>query len=418
MPDIQAFRGIRYDLGHVGSLGQVVAPPYDVIDETQQKQLYERHPANIIRLILNRPEPGDDENARYARAARFLNNWQLEGVLFTEPDPAIYVYHQQFDYRGQTFVRRGFMCRCRLERLGEGKIFPHEDTLPGPKKDRLALTRACRANLSQVFGLYPDPDNEAQRILEQEIVGKTPLEATDDLGTVHRFWPVTNAEIITRLTAAMGPKPVFIADGHHRYETACNYRDEVASSRELDVNDPLNFVLMYLNSMGDPGLIVLPTHRLFRGMPPIDSDELTARLGDYFDVRPAGEGSDVADMAWREIDSKRDQGTMAFFTQEDERWVIARFTERGRQKMAEVASERSEAWRGLGVGILHRRYVHLIKEVVDGLNTSEFQLAAVVLPASIEQIREISELGERMPAKSTYFYPKLLSGLVINPLAS
>ena len=187
MPDIQAFRGLRYDLGHVGSLSDVVAPPYDVIDSELQDILYKCHPANVVRLILNRDEPGDDEQSnRYTRAARLLKNWRNEGVLQTEPDPAIYVYHQTFDVDGQKLTRRGFMCRVRLESFGRGTIFPHEETHSGPKADRLKLITACKANLSQIFGLYPDPENAVQETLEAAVVGKTPLEATDHLGVLHR----------------------------------------------------------------------------------------------------------------------------------------------------------------------------------------------------------------------------------------
>ncbi|NQU24672.1 MAG: DUF1015 domain-containing protein, partial [Candidatus Nealsonbacteria bacterium] len=219
MPEIQAFRGIRYDLGHVGSLADVIAPPYDVIGPELQEQLYKQHPCNVVRLILNRIEPGDDDEAnnRYTRAARFLKNWQSEGVLFTEADPAIYVYHQQFDHEGTTYTRRGFMARLRLSRFGEGHVFPHEETMSGPKADRLMLTAVCKANLSQIFSLYPDPENEAQNLLEDAIAGDTPLEAVDHLGVTHRIWPVTDVAVISAVAAAVGPKPIFIADGHHRY---------------------------------------------------------------------------------------------------------------------------------------------------------------------------------------------------------
>ena len=229
MPQIQAFRGLRYDLGHVGSLSDVVAPPYDVIDDALRDQLYERHPANVIRLILNRDEPGDDANSnRYTRAARFLKNWRSEGLLMQEADPALYVYHQVFEYEGRPRTRRGFMCRTRLERFGEGSIYPHEETHASAKEDRLKLTRACRTNLSQIFGLYPDPENEAQDLLEAHIRDKTPLEAVDHLGVIHRIWPVTDINVIGDVAAVMDSKPTFIADGHHRYETACNYRDELS----------------------------------------------------------------------------------------------------------------------------------------------------------------------------------------------
>lgn len=432
MPDIQAFRGLRYDLGHVGSLSDVIAPPYDVIGPDLQEQLYKKHPANAIRLILNREEPGDDEtNNRYSRAARFLKNWRKEGVLFSESDPAVYVYHQRFDYGGKTYTRRGVMARVRLERFGEGKIYPHEETMSGPKQDRLLLTRACKTNLSQIFGLYPDPQSEAQELLEQAIAGQTPLEATDHLGVVHRMWPVTDVKTITALSGILGPKPIFIADGHHRYETACNYRDELAARGSLDPNHPANFVLMMCIGMQDPGMIVLPTHRLFRGLPAMDSGELIAKLGDAFTTRIAGEGNDLANTVWQEIESAGDQGTIGFFTQKDERWVVAKITPQGKQRMAQVASDHSDAWRDLGVAVLHRlvmenllgakdlpkpTYVHLVQEVIDELESGEYPLAALVMPATLDHIESVSKSFERMPAKSTYFYPKLLSGLVFNPL--
>jgi uncharacterized protein (DUF1015 family) len=432
MPDIQAFRGLRYDLGHVGSLSDVIAPPYDVIGPDLQDQLYKKHPANVIRLILNREEPGDDDaNNRYTRAAKFLKNWRSEGALFTEPDPAVYVYHQQFDYAGHTYTRRGVMARIRLERFGEGKIYPHEETMSGPKQDRLLLTRACKANLSQIFGLYPDPKGQAQDLLERAIGGRTPLEAVDHLGVIHRMWPVTDVKTISELSGLLGPQPIFIADGHHRYETACNYRDELAAAGNLDPNHPANFVLMMMIGMSDPGMIVLPTHRLFRGLPNLSSSDLVARLGESFTTRIAGEGSDLATTVWQEIEAEAEQGTLGFFTQADERWVVARLTDKGRARMAQVAPDHSEAWRDLGVAILHRlvmetllgakdlpkpTYVHLVDEVIEGLETGEYPLAALVMPATLDHIEAVSKTFERMPAKSTYFYPKLLSGLVINPL--
>jgi uncharacterized protein (DUF1015 family) len=434
MADIQAFRGLRYDSKHVGSLAQVVAPPYDVIGPELQNQLYKAHPCNVIRLILNRDEPGDnDANNRYTRAAKFLKTWRAEEVLALETQPALYVYHQQFEYQGRAYTRRGFMARCRLERFGEGRIYPHEETLSGPKADRLLLTRACKANLSQIFGLYPDPESHAQSLLETAIAGQTPLEATDHLGVVHRMWPMSDASVVSAITARMGPHPVFIADGHHRYETACNYRDELAAAAggSLPSNHPANFVLMMFISMSDPGLIVMPTHRLFRGLPKMTSTQLIEKLGANFTTRVAGEGTDLAPTIWDEIETDGDQGTIGLYAKADDRWVIARLTDVGRKRMAEVAAPRSEDWQGLGVAILHRllidtlldardlpksRYVHLVDEVVEGIETDEFPLAALVMPATVEHIRRVSQHGERMPAKSTYFYPKLLSGLVINPL--
>ena len=452
MPDIQALRGIRYNLGHVGSLSNVIAPPYDVIDADLQRQLYYKHPANVVRLILNKDEPGDDEqNNRYSRAARQFRVWQREGVLFTEADPAIYVYHQVFEERGVLHTRRGFMCRCRLERFGEGNIFPHEETHGAAKADRLKLWGACKANLSQIFSLFPDSKNEVQNILEAAIAGVAPLEATDHLGVIHRIWPVTDVATITAVNAAMGDRPVYIADGHHRYETACNFRDQVAAElaargEKLSPEHPANFVLMMFVSMSDPGMLVLATHRLFRGLPKMTSGQLRERLGDSFDMEPAGSGPERARTLWEEIELEAEQGTLGLYTAADNQWTMARLTDYGQARMSEAASEHSDDWQGLGVSILHRlvietlldapnlpapKYVRVIEEVVQGLREGDaagrdatgqsgtggrFELAALVMPATVEHIRAISSHGERMPAKSTFFYPKLLSGLVINPL--
>ncbi len=445
MPEIQAFRGIRYNLGRVGSLGDVVTPPYDVIGPELQEHFYKLHPNSFIRIDLNRIDPGNDDevNNRYTRAARFYRQWRDEGVLVAEADPAIYVYHQEFTYAGTTYVRRGFMGRQRVTRFGEGQVFPHEETLPAAKVDRLMLTVVTKANLSPIFGLYPDPECEAQNLLDKAIAGKTPLVATDHLGVVHRLWPLGDVAVISKLSAVMGPKPIFIADGHHRYETACNYRDQVYDSGFLSPEHPANYTLMMCVAMDDPGLIVMPTHRLFRhkaatggrvkggDLPKMTSDELATRLRPCFTTRPAGEGPDVASTVWEDIETGSNQGAIGLYTQKDGCWLIATLTDAGKARMADVAKDHTEAWQALGVSLLHRlvvddllgckdlpkpAYVHLIEEVVNGLRTGEHPLAAVVMPATVEDVRTISLGGERMPAKSTYFYPKLLSGLVINPV--
>ncbi len=447
MPHVQAFRGLRYNLGQVGSLSDVIAPPYDVIDPALQEQLYKKHPCNVIRLELNRDEPGDDEQSnRYTRAARFLKNWRSESVLQSDPNAALYVYHQIFQHGGREFQRRGFMCRVRLERFGQGKIYPHEETHAAAKQDRLLLTRACRTNLSQIFGLYPDPQNEAQEMLEAAITGATPWEATDHLGVLHRLWQVTDIQIITAVGAIMDPKPMYIADGHHRYETACNYRDELAANAGFSSAHPANYVLTMCVSMNDPGMVVLPTHRLFRGVAPQTSTQLREKLAPYFETGPGGEGPGEAGQLWDEIEFAGEQGTIAFYTAEDNQWTMAIINDSGLAKMSEVSTDHSPEWQGLGVSILHRlvmenllgakklpkpMYVHSIDEAVQGLMQGDtvgrdatgqmgqggrFELAALVMPATVEHVQTISEHSERMPAKSTYFYPKLLSGLVFNPL--
>ena len=434
MPNIQPFEGLRYNLAQIGSLSDVVAPPYDVIDPALQDALYEKHPNNVVRLILNKMLPTDDEqNNRYTRSARELKNWKEEGVLQKDSKPAIYVYHEIFTANGKEYTRKGFMCGCEAVPFGEGMVFPHEITMSGPKLDRLMLTTACKTNFSQIFGLYPDEKNEVQNLLEEATLTLTPLEATDHLGVIHRMWVVDDQEVVAKVVEMMGPKPIFIADGHHRYETACNYRKQVREQGLLTTDHPANHVLMVCVAMEDPGLIVLPTHRLFRNVKEFSQEDLFALLGDTFAITTVGEGPAAAAKAWTMIEMQDDQGTMALYTGKDRKWSLIRQTEAGRAKMDEVAAERQPEWRALGVAVLHRlvidkllgleghdkpKYVHEVAEVVENLENKpeEFQLAALVMPATVAQIQELSLVRERMPAKSTYFYPKLITGFVFKPL--
>lgn len=434
MPNIQPFQGLRYNLAQVGDLSDVVAPPYDVISPEYQDELYAKHPNNVVRLILNKMNPDDDEaNNRYTRAARTLKDWKAEGVLQRDDQPALYVYHQIFTVGGKEYCRKGFMCGCEATPFGEGMIFPHEITMSGPKLDRLMLTTACKTNFSQIFGLYPDAENEVQNILEDAVRGEAPLEATDKDGVINRMWIVDDPDVVSKVVALMGPKPIFIADGHHRYETACNYRKQIREQGELTLEHPANYVLMVCIAMEDPGLIVMPTHRLFKNVPAFSQEELISKVGDCFRVSTVGEGYRTAHRAWAEIEMLEDQGTMALYTAKDGKWNLLQLTDAGREKMAEVAKEHQPEWQELGVAILHSlvidtllglkghekpKYVHEVEEVVETLKSEPetYPLAALVMPATVQQIQDLSMVRERMPAKSTYFYPKLISGFVFKPL--
>lgn len=446
MADIQAFRGLRYDLGKVGSLSDVVAPPYDVIDSDHQNALYQRNEHNVVRLILNRGDDLMEGQTIYDRAAEHLKNWRRDGVLRPENVGAVYVYHQTFSYEGQDYTRRGFMARVRIEPFGEGQIYPHEETHSKAKEDRFKLMTTCRCNLSQIFGIYPDQENEAQEILEAAIEDRTPLTATDELGVKHEMWLVTDVDAIAAAANVMGPKPIYIADGHHRYETATNIRQATRDADELPEDHPVDYVMMMCVSMHDPGMAVLPTHRLFRGVEAITSDSFIEKISQAFDCEKAGQGPGLAKDVWEMIAVEDQQSTMGFYCRRDDTWVLARLNADGLVLMEEVAKEQSDDWRSLGVALLHRlvmerllgleslpspKYVHAVDEVVDGLTNGDdagrdatgqmgsgapFELGCLVMPATVGHVKAISEHGERMPAKSTYFYPKLLSGLVINPL--
>ena len=430
MAEIRAFRAYRYDLGRVGAVGDVVAPPYDVIDATLQQALYDRSPYNVIRLILNKEQPGDGErDNRYTRAARFLREWQADDILVRDSAQSLYVYSQEFEVEGRRHTRRGFLARVRLEPLGAGRIYAHEETLAGPKADRLRLFHATAMNLSPVFGLYPDPDGGVMNRLEAAVGRAPPLQATDHLGVVSKLWPVSDQQAISAAAGALGPKPVFIADGHHRYETGLRYLQERRAAGDAD--PAAQYILMMLVGMSDPGLLILPTHRIVSGFPALDAERLASILGSYFQVEQVGAGEKGARDAWELIEADGGQDLLGFCTTDDGVWQTARF--RVPAEMSRLAPEHSLAWRGLAVAVLHVlvldhllpaalggkaecRYVHLLREAADAAAAREGRLVALVPPATMRHVEEIAGNLEKMPPKSTYFYPKLLSGLVFNPL--
>jgi uncharacterized protein (DUF1015 family) len=428
MADVQPFRGFRYDLARVGQLSDVIAPPYDVIDAPLQQALYDRSPFNVVRLILNKESPKDSEHDnRYTRAAQALRDWTRDGILAQDSARCLYVYQQEFEAEGKRYTRKGFMARVRLEKLGQGRIYAHEETMSGPKADRLKLFHATNMNLSQVFGMYPDEKGEVQAKLDAAIGRSLPIQATDHLGVVSRIWPIADQHVHSAVASLFGQKPIFIADGHHRYETACRYLDEKKQAGEVTSDDaPANFVLMHLVAMQDPGLIILPTHRLVSGLNEMRADHLRTLLGPHFEMETVASG----EQAWEWIETDGSQELLGFGTQADGVWQIGRF--RSAPLMAELAGEHSEAWRGLAVAVLQRvilekllpeanmtpkcQYVHLLKEATDAVAAKECQLAVLVPPATMQHVEQIAGNLEKMPPKSTYFYPKVLSGLVFHSL--
>jgi uncharacterized protein (DUF1015 family) len=431
MADIRGFRGFRYDLGQVGSLSDVIAPPYDVIAPILQEQLYNRSPFNAIRLELTRDEPGDNETEnKYTRAAITLKEWILKNVIRQDTARSLYVYEQEFEAEGATYVRRGFFARVRLEPFGKGKIYAHEQTMSGPKEDRLKLYRATGFNLSPIFGLYPDTENEIFRVLEPFTLKSPPLVAKDHLGVTSRLWIITDTHAVSTVIGLMGPKPIYIADGHHRYETGVKYLEERQAAGEVPDDEAApNFTLMMLVGMTDPGLVILPTHRLLSGLGTISSPQLETVLADHFDIVERC-GTD-AQAAWDYIRSDGSQSILGFGTATDGQWFVARL--RDLKIMQELAPEQSDDWRELGVSVLHKlvidrlfsekkiapltcQYVHLLDEATEAIAAKACQIAVLVPPATMGHVERIAGHLEKMPPKSTYFYPKLLTGLVFNSL--
>ena len=301
--------------------------------------------------------------------------------------------------------------------------------MSGPKEDRLKLYRATGFNLSPVFSLYPDPDGEVFRQLEPFTLKGPPLVAKDHLGVTNRLWLVTDSHTLSAVTGLMGPRPVFIADGHHCYETGLKYLDERKAAGEVpDDEAPANFCLMMLVGMSDPGLVILPTHRLVGGLPAVDTAQVEDAITDHFDV--VGRFPDAA-ACWEHVEIDGSQDLLGFGTVADGKWFAARL--RDPVVMAQLAPDHSAEWQGLGVSILHKlvldrllreklggtptlKFVHLMREVTDAVAARECQVAVLVPPATMGHVERIAGHREKMPPKSTYFYPKLLTGMVFNSL--
>jgi uncharacterized protein (DUF1015 family) len=287
-------------------------------------------------------------------------------------------------------------------------------------------------NLSPVFGLYPDAEGTLQDVLDRAVGRDLPLEATDHLGVVSRLWPISDQHVVSQVTSLLAPRPVFIADGHHRYETGLRYLEDRRAAGEVPNDEAApNFILMMLVSMSDPGLLILPTHRLVSGFPGLTADRLRAALAPHFEVEEVGRGDRGAADAWELIQADGGQDLLGFGTTADGVWQTARF--RAPRLMEELAGNHSSVWRALAVSILHVlvldhllpralsarpscRYVHLLREATEDVSARRCDLAALVPPATMRHVEETAGNLEKMPPKSTYFYPKLLSGLVFNPL--
>lgn len=436
MADVRPLPGIRY--AATADLAALVTPPYDVIPPEAQTRYYERHPENIIRLELGRGEPGDDalEN-RYTRAAVTFAEWRLHGVMCQDA-PALYLYEQRFAVAGKEHTRLSLLARVRLEPWEAQVVLPHEHTLSKPKDDRLKLLRACAANLSPIMALYEDPDKALAQVFALAQAGEPIADFVDEAGEGHRLWLLHDADVAARVATFFAARQLYIADGHHRYETALAYRDEIAEARkELPPDDAANFVLMALSAIEEPGLVVLPTHRLLRDLDAAELAAIPAFLERYFSVEQRGAMVDEQEM--REWLAQADNEARFALVLPQET-LLLRLRPEGLAVMAQMAGERggaSEAWQRLDVAVLHelilRKGLSVTEAAVRGgehvsytrdaaaaiaaVRAQGDAQAAVLLNATPPTaIRDVSRANDRMPQKSTYFYPKLITGLVINPL--
>jgi uncharacterized protein (DUF1015 family) len=434
---IAPFRGLRYDLTAVDP-AKVTAPPYDVIGEEMQERLYERDPYNVVRLILGRQFPADTEtDNRYTRAAADLASWVRRGVLRRDAEPSFYLYEQEFALKeGGRHVRRGFLALRRLEEFGQGRIQPHEKTLAGPKADRLLLMKSCHANLSPIFSLYSDPERVLKPLLEPHFQREPLADFADEDGVRQRLWRVRDAELFRRTDELVGRKNLFIADGHHRYETALAYRAWRMASPEgagAPEDASFNYVLMFFSDMEDPGLVILPTHRVLHDWPGFEGRAFLEKLSALFAIRPFPEGNDALLGALKEEGLR---GAQSFGLALPGEAPLLLTLSRERRDAIPALRDVPVPSRAVDTFILHHvifrqllglreeddkdpRFMTFVKdprEAIETIKTPRTNAVFLVNTTPMNVLKGVVETGMVLPPKTTFFYPKLLSGLVFNPI--
>ena len=424
--DFQPFKAWRYATERV-NVSTVLAPPYDVISPEKQQKLYEKSQFNCIRLILNKKDPADtDQHNVYTRARDAFQTWQKQGVLVQDAQPCFYVYRQTFKDPTVGSIKNRFalLGRVRLEPFEKGIIVPHEKTLSGPKADRMRLLKTVQTNFSPVFGLYEDEGFKIRSIIQDPMNSKAVFTAEDDDKIVHTLWAVEDPDILARLHDFLKSKKVYIADGHHRYETALEYAKQQREERRSSdlVILPFDYMYMALVSFDDPGLIVLPTHRIVTpfGM---TGGEIIRRLEEYFKVE------EVSLEKLKAMTAAYDHSGKTFGLVVEEGNFLLTMIDKEKSK-ARMIFGKPEAWYDLNVNVLGHliftellglkeerwesalKFEHTVDGAVAPVQKGEATAAFLLQPPKVKMLETMSAVGERMPQKSTYFYPKLASGLI------
>jgi len=432
MATIRPFRGVRYNPEMIPDLSAVISQPYDRVRHGLQEKYYDLSPYNIVRIIKGKERPGDGKGSNvYTRARDTYQSWLGEGILIREDVPALYVLHQTFTLPdGSTKTRQGLIAALELSRFDEGVVLPHERTLSGPKVDRLNLMRATAANFGHIFMLYPgDRINE---LLGAAVEGQSGFELHElfEHDVTQRFWAVTDPDVVAAVVEEMAPRRnLIIADGHHRYETALNYRDEMrAAHPDAPANAGFNYRMVTLVSMEDPGLVILPTHRLIHSYGRMDGAAALDRAGEYFDVTPVADRP-ALQAALAEADPAHPR--LGFYD-----GAYTALTLRDTAVLERLLPGRAPDWRLLDVSVLHELFIERVlgiekgaverKENIeylrdpqmgyDAIDQGEAEFLLLMNPTRMEQVRACTAAGEKMPQKSTDFYPKVISGLVMRPI--
>jgi len=435
--EISAFQGLRYNLTKVGGLARVFAPPYDVIDKKMRAALLAGSEHNIARITRSPEAENEPEESRYSTAAGLLKEWRAGGVLVAESAPALYAYEEEFSVGGETYRRLGLVAGLKLVEFGQG-VHAHEETLSGPKADRRLLLEQTRVHLGQIFGIYPDEAGRVNAAIRGAIAEKAPdAEAADAEGVIHRLWAVTDGEAIGRIKELLADKDVFIADGHHRYETALKY------SREHPELPRAANVMATLVALSDPGLVVLPTHRLVHSLADFDLAEIESALGEDFRLQSfifkAGGREERLEGLLSRMAAHRAAGENAFGLYGGG-GHFSLLVLKNPEAMRAAEPEHGAAWRKLDVAVLHSLILdrllgidreklaaksnlfylkdtgEAIGEAIARIDAGEAQGLFMMNPTAVSEVAEVAGAGEKMPQKSTFFHPKIFTGMVMLPL--
>jgi uncharacterized protein (DUF1015 family) len=410
MAEIIPFRGLLYDVSKV-SIEDVLAPPYDIITPEGRESLYRKSPHNIVRIDFGKDEPGDNETEnKYTRAKRCFDVWVKDGILIRSEKPSFYAYEVIYTIQDRRKRLRGFLCLVKLEELGKGSVYPHECTYSKPKQDRLNLLRACEASTSPIFSLYKSSADGISNILSRITLTRPYLQAADPSGDLHQLWQIDHGEDIEIIKQELVDRPVFIADGHHRYETSFEYSREM-SFRKASASDrkSYDYTLTFLANMMDEGITILPTHRLIKEIP----GDIDRMLSKYFEIETIANDFDIR----RRLSGRKN--TLGFFRKREKVWHV--LTYRGRN-LSKVHPDLRE----IDVIILHEMifkkiltnaeigYEMDVAKALDQVNHGEYGAAFFLNPTRVTDVEKSALSSMRMPPKSTYFYPKLPTGLVLN----
>ncbi len=435
MANIIPFKAMRFNTEKTGDLKLVTTPPYDIISPQEQDGYYKTHENSVIRLEFGKEYADDSaDNNRYTRAAADLKAWIDEQVLIFEEKPAVYLYEEVFTLKnGETKAFKGFFTLVELAEFSKKIVLPHEETLSKAKADRFNLMDATHANFSPIYCLYMDEENQLKSVIS-EVSAKDPdISFTAADGILQNLWIITDEAVIARVQKGFADRQLFIADGHHRYETALNFRNKLREENPTDGPDALyNYVMMLLVDMDDPGLVVFPTHRMLKDLEKFDEAEVLSMLSDTFLAEKVQVEKDAAaEMEAKLAAADSEDKVFAFYTGKDYFYTL---TLTDKTAMAKSISGKSDAYLGLDVTVLHTLILHKVfgidmenmanqknlvytkqaEEAVSAVKDGEFQCSFLLNATKVREIKDVSLANEKMPQKSTYFYPKIITGLVMN----